>query len=69
MTPQLNEKVERSHSTDKDEFYQLLSYADDVDLNVKPQDWEHYCNYDRSHFSHQGKIPYEVMKLLFVKTG
>jgi transposase InsO family protein len=25
-TPQLNGKVERSHRTDKDEFYQLLTY-------------------------------------------
>jgi transposase InsO family protein len=31
-TPQLNGKVERSHRTDKDEFYQLLTYRDDVDL-------------------------------------
>ena len=27
-TPQLNGKVERSHRTDKDEFYQLLTYRD-----------------------------------------
>ena len=32
-TPKLNGKVERSHRTDKDEFYQLLSFTDDVDLN------------------------------------
>jgi len=31
-TPRLNWKVERSHSTDEQEFYQLLSYKDDVDL-------------------------------------
>ena len=30
-TPQLNGKVERSHRTDQKEFYQLLSYTDDVD--------------------------------------
>jgi len=34
-TPQLNGKVERSHRTDKDEFYQLLTYRDDVDLEKK----------------------------------
>jgi transposase InsO family protein len=34
-TPQLNGKAERSHRTDKDEFYQLLTYTDDVDLNKK----------------------------------
>jgi transposase len=34
-TPQLNGKVERSHRTDQSEFYQLLTYTDDVDLNAK----------------------------------
>jgi len=33
--PQHNGKVERSHLTDKKEFYQLLSYTDDIDLNKK----------------------------------
>jgi transposase InsO family protein len=69
MTPQLNGKVERSHRTDKDEFYQLLSYTDDIDLNVKLQAWEDYYNFDRPHFSHQGKTPYEVMKVLLEKSG
>lgn len=32
-SPQLNRKVERSHRTDNEEFYQLLTYTDDVDLN------------------------------------
>jgi len=31
-SPQLNGKVERSHRTDEEEFYQLLTYKDDVDL-------------------------------------
>ena len=31
-SPQLNAKVERSHRSDQQEFYQLLSYKDDVDL-------------------------------------
>ena len=39
-SPQLNGKVERSHRTDKDEFYQLLSYIDDVDLGRKLEAWE-----------------------------
>ena len=33
--PQHNGKVERSHLTDKREFYQILNYTDDVDLNKK----------------------------------
>ena len=65
-TPQLNGKVERSHRTDKDEFYQLLSYTDDVDLNRKVQAWEEYYNFHRPHFSHEGRTPYEVMRSLLV---
>ena len=34
-SPQLNGKVEWSHRTDKQEFYQLLTYTDDVDLRAK----------------------------------
>jgi len=34
-SPQLNCKVERSHRTDQEEFYQLLTYKDDIDLNEK----------------------------------
>jgi transposase InsO family protein len=63
-TPQLNGKVERSHRTDQAEFYQLLTYTDDVDLTAKLNAWEHFYNYDRPHISHQGKTPYEVMKSL-----
>ena len=34
-SPQLNGKVDRSHRSDGEEFYQLLTYTDDVDLNKK----------------------------------
>lgn len=40
--PKHNGKVERSHLTDKKEFYQLLSYTDDVDLNEKLIQWEEF---------------------------
>jgi len=63
-TPQLNGKVERSHRTDQAEFYQLLTYTDDVDLNAKLDAWENFYNYDRPHISLDGKTPYEVMKSL-----
>lgn len=63
-TPQLNGKVERSHRTDQAEFYQLLTYTDDVDLNTKLQAWENFYNYDRPHLALEGKTPYEVMKSL-----
>lgn len=63
-TLQLNGKVERSHRTDQTEFYQLLTYTDDVDLNAKLEAWENFYNYDRPHISLEGKTPYEVMKSL-----
>ncbi len=46
-TPRLNGKVERSHGTDEDEFYQLLTYTDDVDLNAKLAQCERYYNHHR----------------------
>lgn len=33
-TPRLNGKVKCSHGTDDIEFYRLLGYTDDVDLDV-----------------------------------
>ena len=48
-TPRLNGKVERSHRTDKVEFYQLLEYRDDVDLEQKLADWETFYNLQRHH--------------------
>jgi len=63
-TPQLNGKVERSHRTDQIEFYQLLTYTDDVDLCAKLKAWEDFYNYDRPHISLDGKTPYEVMRSL-----
>ena len=63
-TPRLNGKVERSHRTDETEFYQLLTYTDDVDLNSKLEAWENFYNYDRPHLSLHGKTPYEVMRSL-----
>jgi len=61
-TPQLNGKVERSHLTDEREFYQLLSYKDDVDLKEKLNQWENFYNFERPHGAHKGKTPYEILK-------
>lgn len=58
-TPRLNGKVERSHGTDQREFYQLLSYKDDVDLYAKLAEWEKFYNYARPHAAMNGKTPYE----------
>ena len=61
-SPRLNGKVERSHRTDAAEFYQLLTYTDDVDLNKKLAEWERFYNLARPHGAHQGKTPYEVLR-------
>ena len=61
-SPQLNGKVERSHRTDQEEFYQLLTYTDDVDLNKKLAEWERFYNLDRPHGAFKGKTPYEALR-------
>ncbi|MGE4609964.1 MAG: integrase core domain-containing protein, partial [Paracoccaceae bacterium] len=55
-TPQLNGKVERSHRSDQQEFYQLLSYKDDVDLEAKLAEWEKFYNFARPHGAHNGPL-------------
>jgi transposase InsO family protein len=66
-SPRLNGKVERSHLTDKREFYQCLEYKDDVDLVNKLAQWESYYNYLRPHDAHMGKTPYEKLKQRMVE--
>jgi transposase InsO family protein len=61
-TPQLNGKVERSHRSDQQEFYQLLSYKDDVDLVAKLAEWENFYNFNRPHGAFNGKTPYEALR-------
>ena len=61
-TPQLNGKVERSHRSDQEEFYQLLSYKSDVDLNKKLAEWEQFYNFARPHGAHQGRTTYESLR-------
>jgi transposase InsO family protein len=61
-TPPLHGKVERSHRTDKDEFYPRLTYRDDVDLEKKLAEWERFYNYDRPHGAHRGRTPYEALR-------
>ncbi|MBS0350449.1 MAG: IS481 family transposase [Proteobacteria bacterium] len=61
-TPRLNGKVERSHQSDKEEFYQLISYKGDQDLNQKLSEWEMFYNCHRPHGGLKGQTPYEVLK-------
>ena len=56
--PHLNGKVERSHGIDKEEFYQMLNYKNDVDLDKKIREWENFYNYQRPHGSLKCKTPY-----------
>lgn len=54
-SPHLNGKVERSHLTDHQEFYQLLNYSGDRNLNRQLSEWEAFYNYHRAHTSLEGK--------------
>ncbi len=61
-TPQLNGKVERSHRCDQQEFYQLLDYKGDVDLEAKLDEWERFYNFARPHGAFNSKTPYEPLR-------
>ena len=60
-TPQLNGKVERSHRFDQQEFYQLLSYKGDVDLEAKLDEWERFYNFARPHGAHNRIIAFTAL--------
>ena len=57
-SPRLNGKVERSHRTDETEFYQLLEYKGDVDLETRLSEWQQYYNLHRPHTAHGGRTPF-----------
>lgn len=61
-SPQLNGKVERSHRSDQEEFYQLLTYKGDVDLEHRLAEWERFYNFARPHGAFHGKTPYEALR-------
>ena len=61
-TPQLNGKVERSHRSNQQEFYHLLSDKGDVDLEAKLNEWEWFYNSARAHGAHNGQAPYEALR-------
>ncbi|UCH85819.1 MAG: transposase, partial [Candidatus Latescibacterota bacterium] len=52
------------HRSDQEEFYQLLTYTDDVDLNKKLEEWENFYNYNRPHGAFNGKTPYEALRTM-----
>ena len=57
----MNGKVERSHRSDQQEFYQLLSYKGDVDLEAKLSEWENYYIFHRPHGAFNGESPYKAL--------
>jgi len=61
-SPNLNGKVERSHLTDKQEFYQFVAYMGDVALEAKLADWEGFYNVSRPHSALKGLTPYEILR-------
>lgn len=56
-----NTKVERSLRTDQEEFHQLLTRPNDVDINEKLVEWERLYNMDRLHGAFKGKTPNKAM--------
>jgi transposase InsO family protein len=60
-SPQRNSKVERSHRADEQEFYQLVAYKDDVDLETMLEEWERFYNFARPHGADNTKTPYEAL--------
>jgi transposase InsO family protein len=62
-SPELNDKVKRSHRSDQEEFYQPLCFRDHVYLERKLKEWERSYYYDRPHGAFNGKTPYEVLKV------
>lgn len=52
-----------SHRSDQQEFCQLLSYKDVVDLEATLMDWENFYNFTRPHGAFGGKTPYEALRV------
>ena len=49
-------------TTDEQEFYQLLTYKVEFDLNAKLAEWENFYNLSRPHGAFDGKAPYENLR-------
>ena len=62
-SPHLNGKVERSHLTDRAEFYSTVD-PKDADLALKLAGWERFYNSQRPHGAHGGRTPEEKLQSL-----
>ena len=60
--PQQNGKVERSHRTDNEQFYQRISFKTEEELKYKIRLWNMYYN-DLEHCGLNGKTPNQVLGL------
>lgn len=58
----MNGKVERSHRSDQQGFYQLLSYKGDVDLEAMLAEWENFYDFNRAHGAFNGRTPSEALR-------
>ena len=61
-SPHLIGKVERSHKTAAQEFWQLIEYTDDIDITAKLKEWENYYNCHRPHSALKGKTPLNILR-------
>ena len=58
-SPEVNGKVERSHKTDQQEFYNPQRFRNRKDLARKLKRWEREYNEQRPHLALEGKTPAE----------
>ena len=58
--PAQNGKVERSHRTDQEHFYDLNKFTNVMDLKIKLRKWNNYYN-DLEHCALGGKTPNEMI--------
>ena len=58
--PAQNGKVERSHRTDQEHFYDLNKFTSILDLKIKLRKWNNYYN-DLEHCALDGKTPNEMI--------
>ena len=63
--PAQNGKVERSHRTDQEMFYERNKFKDFKELENKIRLWNDYYN-NLEHCSLNGKTPNEMLKLLLI---
>lgn len=58
--PAQNGKVERSHRTDQEHFYDINKFNNVLDLKIKLRKWNNYYN-DLEHCALNGKTPNELV--------